>query len=103
MSPTHKAKTWYLDPRAPKVTQPESIKRLAQRMNEDFGSNLKHPHEDPNREAVIQVKDLQVTFGTGRKKFVAVDNVNFEIYRGETFSLVGESGSGKKMCIRDRA
>ena len=95
VSPTHKAKTWYLDPRAPKVTQPESIKRLAQRMNEDFGSSLKHPHEDPNREAVIQVKDLQVTFGTGRKKFVAVDNVNFEIYRGETFSLVGESGSGK--------
>ena len=95
VSPTHKAKTWYLDPRAPKVTQPESIKRLAQRMNEDFGSNLKHPHEDPNREAVIQVKDLQVTYGTGRKKFVAVDNVNFEIYRGETFSLVGESGSGK--------
>ena len=95
VSPTHKAKTWYLDPRAPKVTQPESIKRLAQRMNEDFGSNLKHPHEGPNREAVIQVKDLQVTFGTGRKKFVAVDNVNFEIYRGETFSLVGESGSGK--------
>ncbi len=95
VSPTHKAKTWYLDPRAPKVTQPESIKRLAQRMNEDFGSNLKHPHEGLNREAVIQVKDLQVTFGTGRKKFVAVDNVNFEIYRGETFSLVGESGSGK--------
>ena len=95
VSPTHKAKTWYLDPPAPKVAQPESIKRLAQRMNEDFGSNLKHPHEDPNREAVIQVKDLQVTFGTGRKKFVAVDNVNFEIYRGETFSLVGESGSGK--------
>ena len=95
VSPTHKAKTWYLDPRAPKVTQPESIKRLAQRINEDFGSNLKHPHEDPNRETVIQVKDLQVTFGTGRKKFVAVDNVNFEIYRGETFSLVGESGSGK--------
>ena len=95
VSPTHKAKTWYLDPRAPKVAQPESIKRLAQSMNEDFGSNLKHPHEDPNRETVIQVKDLQVTFGTGRKKFVAVDNVNFEIYRGETFSLVGESGSGK--------
>ena len=102
VSPTHKAKTWYLDPRAPKVTQPESIKRLAQRMNEDFGSNLKHPHEDPNREAVIQVKDLQVTFGTGRKKFVAVDNVNFEIYRGETFSLVGESGSGKTTIGRAR-
>ena len=95
VSPTHKAKTWYLDPRAPKVEQPESIQRLSQRMNVDYGSSLIHPHQDPNREAVIEVKDLQVTFGTGRKKFVAVDHVNFEIYRGETFALVGESGSGK--------
>ena len=95
VSPTHKAKTWYLDPRAPKVEQPESIQRLSQRMNVDYGSSLIHPHQDPNREAVIEVKDLQVTFGTGRKKFVAVDHVNFEIYRVETFALVGESGSGK--------
>jgi ABC-type oligopeptide transport system ATPase subunit len=57
--------------------------------------NTTHPHEDPNREALIQVKNLQVAFGTGKKKFVAVDDVNFDIYRGETFALVGESGSGK--------
>ena len=47
------------------------------------------------REKLIELKDLQITFGTGRKKFVAVDHVNFDIYKGETFSLVGESGSGK--------
>ena len=28
ITPTHKAKTWYLDPRAPKIEQPEAIKRL---------------------------------------------------------------------------
>lgn len=47
------------------------------------------------REKIIEIKDLQITFGHGRKKFVAVDHVNFDIYKGETFSLVGESGSGK--------
>ncbi|MBR5391148.1 MAG: ABC transporter ATP-binding protein [Clostridia bacterium] len=95
VSETHKAKTWLLDPRSPKVEQPASIRQLSERMNQDYGSGLKHPHQDPNRVPVITVKDLQVTFGSGRKKFVAVDKVNFEIYKGETFALVGESGSGK--------
>ena len=48
------------------------------------------------REKLIELKDLQITFGSGKKKFVAVDHVNFDIYKGETFSLVGESGSGKR-------
>ena len=47
------------------------------------------------REKLIELKDLQISFGSGRRKFVAVDHVNFDIYKGETFSLVGESGSGK--------
>ena len=49
----------------------------------------------PDKEKLIEIKDLQITFGSGRKKFVAVDHVNIDIYKGETFSLVGESGSGK--------
>ena len=49
----------------------------------------------PEREKLIEIKDLQITFGSGKKRFVAVDHVNFDIYKGETFSLVGESGSGK--------
>lgn len=32
VSPTHKAKTWYLDPRAPKIEQPDSIRRLREQM-----------------------------------------------------------------------
>lgn len=34
ISETHSAKTWYLDPRAPKIEQPESVRRLREKMRE---------------------------------------------------------------------
>lgn len=46
-------------------------------------------------EKLVEVKDLEISFGEGKKKIVAVKNANFFIKKGETFSLVGESGSGK--------
>ncbi len=48
-----------------------------------------------NREVLLDVKDLEITFTNGKRKFRAVHDVNFQIFKGETFALVGESGSGK--------
>lgn len=47
------------------------------------------------KEVLLEVKDLDVTYGERKKKYKAVRKVNFKIYKGETFGLVGESGSGK--------
>lgn len=53
-----------------------------------------------NKEVLVDVQDLEITFKNGKKKFVAVQGVNFQIFKGETFSLVGESGSGKTTIAR---
>ena len=48
-----------------------------------------------SKEVLLDVKNLKVEFGPKRKRFTAVNDVSFQIYKGETFGLVGESGSGK--------
>ena len=56
-----------------------------------------------SEEPLLRVENLTVHFPVGRTGFWgrelqvvhAVDNISFEIRRGETLGLVGESGSGK--------
>lgn len=58
-------------------------------------------------ERIVSVKNVTKTFTVGKNllgkpdKFVhAVNNISFDIFKGETFSVVGESGCGKSTTGR---
>ena len=44
---------------------------------------------------ILEVKGLQKTFVQGNQSHIALQKINFSIYRGETLGLIGRSGSGK--------
>lgn len=47
------------------------------------------------RKVLLKVEHLEQFFKLGKNTLKAVNDVNFEIYKGEVFGLVGESGCGK--------
>ena len=60
------------------------------------------PNPQSGREVVISVRGLTKVFKDfwGRPKARAVDNVDFDVRRGEIFGLLGPNGSGKSTTIK---
>ena len=53
-----------------------------------------------NREKILEVKDLNVTFHARGQEIKAVRGVSLEVCPGEILGIVGESGSGKSVTMK---
>src|SRR4029079_751752 len=60
------------------------------------------PDPQANGETIISVRGLTKVFKDfwGRPKARAVDDVDFDVRRGEVFGLLGPNGSGKSTTIK---
>lgn len=52
-----------------------------------------------SQDVVLSVKNLTKTY-PGKKKFVAVDHISFDLHRGEILGLLGPNGAGKTTTIQ---
>ncbi len=50
--------------------------------------------------AIVDIRNLAVTFATDGAPVTAVDGVTLSVNRGEILAIVGESGSGKTVTAK---